>query len=90
MANSYFVSVYAKFYNPKLRDDWLKEHGVDQSIPNGGPVFSYSQNNESAFRDILEDLEDYFDNLADEHADETGYKPNKEMVWLEKIRKALG
>lgn len=52
MANVYYATIHAKFYNSHLRDVWLKEHGVDQSVPNGGPVTSYSQDAEGSYRDI--------------------------------------
>jgi hypothetical protein len=33
---------------------WLIEHGVNQSIPKGGNVFSYSQEDESIYRDMVQ------------------------------------
>lgn len=52
MANVYDATIYAKFYNEKQRDDWLMEHGVNQSTLKGGPVTSYSTDYEGGYRDL--------------------------------------
>ena len=54
----YYASIFAKLETPDRRDDWLLEHGVGQSIPNGGPVFSYSCDDESKHRDLTTELAD--------------------------------
>lgn len=62
----YHASIFASFETPDKRDDWLLEHGVKQSIPNGGPVFSYSQGNEAKNRDMAQDLADDLDEATDQ------------------------
>lgn len=59
----YYASIFAKLETPDRRDDWLLEHGVEQSIPNGGPVFSYSCDDESKYRDLAQSLADALDGL---------------------------
>ena len=45
------VSIFAEFETKEAAEAFLIEHGINQSIPNGGPVFSYSPENESLYRD---------------------------------------
>ena len=52
----YYASVFAKFETEDQRDIWMKLHGVDQSVPFSGPVFSYSPENESVHRDEVDSL----------------------------------
>jgi hypothetical protein len=52
--NKFYASVFASFKTELERDMWLIEHGVNQSIPMGGNVFSYSQEDESIYRDMVQ------------------------------------
>ncbi len=56
MTQKFNASVFAEFETAEQRDAWLKEHAVDQNIINGGPVYSYSLEDEGKFRDECENL----------------------------------
>ena len=56
MAKQHFISVYASFETEEDAKKWAHEHAIKQSIPNGGPVFSYSNEDESIYRDKYNDL----------------------------------
>ncbi len=60
MEDKFYASVFAGFKTEKERDDWLMEHGANQSIPRGGNVFSYSMENESIYRDLYDELKGDF------------------------------
>jgi hypothetical protein len=60
----YYASVFASFPDKESKNNWLIEHGIKQSIPPGGPVFSYSNENESVFRDAVEILLEALTNIA--------------------------
>lgn len=39
--------------------------------------------------EVLEECEDYFDNRSDADCDQDGFIPNKEMILLDRVTKAL-
>ena len=53
----HYVSIFAEFETKEAAEEFLIEHGINQSIPKGGPVFSYSPENESIYRDRVSVLE---------------------------------
>lgn len=54
----HYVSIFASFDTKKAANEFLLEHGIKQSIPKGGPVFSYSAEDESKYRDSHDALVD--------------------------------
>ena len=47
-----YLSIYCEFKDDEARQKWAKENVIGQTIPQGGCVFAYSQNDESCYRDI--------------------------------------
>lgn len=48
-----YLSIYCRFKTDEERIKWMKDHVINQSIPTGGPVFSWSDEDESGYRDAL-------------------------------------
>lgn len=56
MKKECYASVFASFETADERQKWMIEHVINQSVPKGGPVFSFSQTDESVYRDLVVDL----------------------------------
>jgi len=56
MTQEVYLSVYASFANDAERRAWMKDHVVKHSIPHGGPIYSFSIDKESQYRDLCEEL----------------------------------
>lgn len=60
-----YASVFASFETADERQAWMTEHVINQSLPKGGPVYSFSQEKESDYRDLNAEL---LEALIDAHA----------------------
>lgn len=63
--NNCYASVFASFKTAEERQTWMIEHVINQSVPRGGPVYSFSQEKESHYRDLSVEL---LEALIDAHA----------------------
>lgn len=50
------VSIYARFDTEEDREDWFDFHILPETSPSGGPVFSWSDEDESGYRDLITEL----------------------------------
>lgn len=50
------MSIYASFDTDVDRDDWFDFHIKPETSPVGGPVFSWSTEDESGYRDLIAEL----------------------------------
>lgn len=51
-----YLSVFCKFKDRETQEQWMRDHVIGQSIPCGGPVFSWSGSDESKYRDALQKI----------------------------------
>ena len=65
--NKFYASIFAQFDTHEDAELFLVEHGIKNSIPNGGPVFSYSQTNEALNRDKCADLLEALMDMVSDH-----------------------
>jgi len=73
----FHASVFAVFEDKEERNTWLKEHGVDQNIINGGPVYSHSPDNEGKFRDECRELRWLLSQMRDLIKDHPDFQKQK-------------
>lgn len=48
-----YLTVFCKFKDRETQKKWMRDHVIGQGVPQGGPVFSWSGDNESGYRDAL-------------------------------------
>jgi hypothetical protein len=57
----FYLSVFAEFESDEVRRAWMKEHVIKHGRPHNGPIYSWSIDKESDYRDqnteLLEALE---------------------------------
>lgn len=73
---SEYVSIFAEFETKEAAEAFLTEHGINQSIPKGGPVYSYSMEDEGIYRDQAHELKDALDAILNDPKIQTGIGGN--------------
>lgn len=69
---THYASIFAKFNTEEEAQEFLVEHAINQSIPKGGPVFSFSRENEGPHRDRVIELEEALSDCVAVHEGEGG------------------